>query len=125
MSGLAFGTALIASYERFESQIYEWMAENIGLLTSHPELPFLISLIVVSPLYLFSIYLFIYGHRAAKAKRLPAPGYSVVRDTLVHTGTDAVYRARIVQVLSLVLVLPSAMIPVFFWYVFSRLAGDA
>ena len=123
--GSAFGIAVIASYRYFVNQIYEWIEENIELLTSNPELPFLFSLVVVSPLVLFSGYLFIYGHRAARAKRIPAPGYSVVRDTVVHTGTSALIRARIVQVLSLVLVLASVMIPVFFWYVFSHLAGDA
>lgn len=123
--GSIFGTVVIASYGYFESQIYEWIEENIALLTSNPEIPFLISLLVVSPLLLFSGYLFIYGHRAARAERIPAPGYDVIRDTVVHTGTSALIRARIVQALSLVLVLASAMIPVFFWYVFSHLAGDA
>jgi len=122
--GSVFGALAILSYQHFESRIYEWIEKNIELLTSTPELPFLFSLVLVSPLLFLSTYLFVYGHRAARARRLPPPGYAVARDTPVHIGKDALVRARIVQILSLVIALAGAMIPVFFWYVFSNLTTD-
>lgn len=123
--GLAFGTTIILGYKYFENRIHAWVEANIDLLTSNPEIPFVISLVLVSPLFLFSGYLFFYGYRAARAQRFPAPGFTVIRDTVVHCGTNALVRGRIVQALSLVLAFASAMIPVFFWYVFRHLAGGA
>lgn len=125
IGGALFGTTIIAGYGYFERQIYGWIEDNLELLTANPELPSLFGLVVVFPLLAFAIYLYVYGHRAARAKRIPAPGYAVIRDTAVHTGTRALVLGRIVQAVSLMIILASAMIPVFFWYVFSQLANDA
>ena len=120
--GTVIGTAAIGAYTYYEMEIYSWLENNIDWLANNPRTVFLFGLVLVTPLLILSGYLFIYGRRTAKTGRMPPPNYAVVRDTRVTTGTQAVLRGRIVQVLSVFLLLASAAIPILFWYIFIRFA---
>ncbi len=56
---------------------------------------------------------------------MPPPGYSVVKDTIVLSGLKAIRMGRLVQFISLVLLLAGAAIPGILWYVFDRVVSSA
>lgn len=118
---ILIGTVMISSYTRYETEIFHWFEENIEWLADNPGIVFLSGLVLVAPLMIFCGYLFIYGRRAAERRRMPPPGYAVTRDTRIKTGTQAVFHGRVVQLLSLFLVLVSAAIPILFLYLLDRL----
>ena len=122
LAGTVIGMAAIGLYTHYETEIHSWLENNIDWLAKNPRTVFLFGLVLVTPLLILSGYLFIYGRRTAKTGRMPPPKYAVVRDTRVMTGTQAVLRGRLVQVLSVFLLLASAAIPILFWYIFSRFA---
>ncbi len=119
--GTAIGTAAIGLYTYYEMEIYSWLENNIDWLADNPSTVFLLGLVLVTPLLILSGYLFVYGRRTAKTGRMPPPNSAVARDTRVTTGTQAVLRGRILQVLSVFLLLASAAIPILFWYILSRM----
>ena len=55
---------------------------------------------------------------------MPPPGYSVVKDKIVLYGLKAIRMGRLVQFISLVLLLAGAAIPVILWYVFDRVVSS-
>ena len=115
------GAVVINSYTRYETEIFHWFEENMEWLGDNPVIVFLSGLVLVAPLLMLSGYLFIYGRRAAETGRMPPPNYAVTRDTTIKTGKQAVIHGRLVQLLSLFLLLVSAAIPILFWYLFDRL----
>jgi hypothetical protein len=119
------GAVVLGSYSYFEAEIHSWIYRNIDFLISNPLAVFLPALIFVTPILFLSVYLFIYGYRASQAKRMPPPGYSVVKDTVVFSGLKAIRMGRLVQFISLVLLLAGAAIPGILWYVFDRVISSA
>jgi len=120
--GTVTGLAAIGLYTHYEMELSSWLENNIDWLASNPWTVFLFGLVLVTPLLILSGYLFIYGRRTAKTGRIPPPNYALVQETRVATGTKAVLRGKIVQVLSVFLLLSSAAIPILFWYILSRFA---
>jgi hypothetical protein len=119
------GSVVLGSYSYFEAEIHRWIYRSIDFLISNPLAVCLPALVFVIPILLFSVYLFIYGYRASQAKRMPPPGYSVVKDTVVLSGLKAIRMGRLVQFISLVLLLAGASIPGILWYVFDRVVSSA
>ena len=119
----AIGFVAIGGYSRHEAAIFGWIERNLDFLVSNPEVVLFFGLLLVSPLLLFSAFLFFYARRAARARRIPPPGCSVVRDTVVTTGSRALLKARAVQFLALLLLLGGALIPFFMWLVITTI-GD-
>ena len=115
------GAVVISSYTRYEAEIFHWFEENMEWLDDNPGIVLLSGLVLVAPLLMLSGYLFMYGRRAAETGHMPPPNYAVTRDTGIKTGKEAVFHGRLVQLLSLFLLLVSASIPILFWYLFDRL----
>jgi hypothetical protein len=115
------GLVVIGAYSYFETEIQHWLEHNIEYLVQNSWLVFSFGVLLVMPLLAASGYLFVYGGRVATTRRLPPPGTEVVRDTRVREGVQALVRGRIIQILALVLLLAAVFIPIFLWYVFSRL----
>ena len=118
---LILGAAGILVIDHYETAIHGWLEANVDWLIRHTWAVFLAGLVIVLPILAFSAYLFMVGHRIARAARYPAPGHAVVRDTPVVTGRRAIVRGRSLQGLSALLALCSLAIPVTFWQMFTML----
>ena len=121
--GGVIGTLMIGAYRHYEVEIFAWLEHNIAWLADSPGIVLGFGCLLVAPLLVLSGFLFFYGRRAARAKRIPPPDSAVVRDTVVKTGARAVFHGRFVQVLSVLLLLSGAAIPFLFWYLLDRLIG--
>ena len=124
VAGGVIGALMIGAYRHYETEIFAWLERNIGWLAGSPGIVLGFGCLLVAPLLVLSGYLFFYGRRAARAKRIPPPDSAVVRDTVVKTGAPAVVHGRLVQVLSVFLFLSGAAIPLLFWYLLDRLTGS-
>ena len=120
--GAAVGATAIYAFKRYEMEISSWLAANVDWIASHPGMFFVVGLILISPLLLLTGYLYLYGLRIVRTKRIPPPNYSVTRNTIVRTGNQAVLRGRIVQLLSAILMLAGSAIPIIFWYLLYRVS---
>lgn len=116
------GISLISAVQTFEPEISSWLEANDDWLAGHPQAVFWTFLGLISPILATTLYLFNYARLAAKAQRLPPPGYAVIRDTRIIEGISAVRRARIVQVLTASIALLAGAVPVAMWYIFRALA---
>ena len=117
------GLAAILTFEYFQADLRSWLESNIGLLADNTILVFTGSLVLVSPVLAFAIYLILLGQRSVRGQRFPPRGYAVVRDTPVLEGSKAIGRGRLLQVLSCALLFAAASIPVVIWYLFRFLVG--
>ena len=115
------GFAVLSAYSYFEAEIYRYIEDNVEDLIEHSYLAGLLGLVMAAPVIAAAGYLYVYGHRATKAQRMPPPGYEVVRDTRVFEGDPARMRGRIVQLLALMLLLCATLVPFVLWYVFHSL----
>lgn len=120
LAGTVMGTAAISAYNRYQADIFFWLESNTEWLADNSGVLFLLGLVMFSPLFALSGYLLIYGRRIVSAGRMPPPGSSVMRDTAIVTGVRAVRRGRVLQLLSLFLLLAGAAIPTIFWYLFDH-----
>ena len=121
--GVLIGALPIALYSYFEEAIYEWLYHNFELVLANTFVVFLLTLIMFTPLILFAAYLFVYGRRIVAARRMPPPGYAVVRDTKVVTDSRAIRLGLLVQFLSLLIIAAGIVTPFYFWYVLSQMAS--
>ena len=119
-----FGFALITLIASDESKIVSWLESNLDLFTSYPTIPAMLMFVFALPVAAAGGYLLLYGHRTLQSKQIPPPNYSVLRDTLVLEGKAATRRGYIVFTLSVMIILTSASLPVFVWYIFTSLAAD-
>ncbi len=117
------GLTGILTFEYFQADLLSWLENNIGLLAENTILVFVGSLVLVSPVLAFAIYLVLLGQRTVQGQRFPPRGYAVVRDTPVLEGRQAIGRGRLVQVLSCALLFAAGSIPVVIWYLFRSLVG--
>ena len=118
------GVCAILAFEYFQGDLQEWLERNIGYLVRHPVLVFLAGLAFVSPVVVAGIYLLVLGSRAVRTRRFPPPGYAVVRDTPVHHGVQAIRRGRIIQLVSLLVMVAAVTLPLILAIIF-RTLGDA
>lgn len=108
-----FAALLIWFIYNMDTTVAGWLEENIVFIVAHPELVFLVGLLLVSPLLWGASYLFRYGSRVVQQKRFPAAGYALIRKTQVFEGPGAVRRGRLIQVIAAFILISAVMIPVF------------
>lgn len=119
---LGLGLAGISALTAYEPQIQRWLESNAVWLARNAWIVFLAALVAVLPVLAVAAYLYLFGSKIARAARFPPPGQAVVRDTRIVTGGRAVIRGRIVQVLSVCLMLCGLAIPIVLWHLFAMLA---
>lgn len=117
------GASAIAAFEYYLGDFEAWLEQNIDYLLEHSYVVFVAALILVLPALAAGAYLLVFSQRIVRSQRFPPPGYAVSRDTVVLEGARAIRRARIIQVLSVLLLCATSAIPVYLWYVFRYLAG--
>ena len=123
--GSALGFSALLLYSIFEQQIYATLEHNIQYYLLNPQIPAFVVLAIMAPVLFAAVYLFTYGHRVIASKRIPPPNYAVVRDTVIHTGAQAIFRGYVVKLLATLLFLISASIPIYVWFLFSSFSADA
>ena len=120
--GTIIGTCVILAIEFFREDIQQWFQRNFEYLLENSIIVFFFSLVLMVPILVGEIYLLLLGNRTVRAKRFPPPGYAVVRDTPILEGARGLRRGRIMQALSLLLLISTAAIPFVLWYIFRSLA---
>lgn len=123
--GIALGIAVLL-YPIADSLIAalrSFFEQNMDLILQAPALSVGVGLLFMSPLSLFSIYLFRLGSRSVTERRSPPHDLRMVKDTRVYTGQAAVTRGRVAQALAAVLLFASIAVPILLWMTLSTIAG--
>lgn len=102
---------LAAASIKFEDRLDPWTRAVAMDLVARPELLYIALFVVMLPLLGVSVYVFLQGRRIVVAQRMPYPGQKVIKDTPVISGSRAVQRGRIVQLIALVMGLFSLVLP--------------
>lgn len=105
-------------------QLAAWFEERTEFWLAHPEVIAFGCFVLMLPIIGIAIYLWRFGATIVAAKRFPPPGIPVVRDTVILLDARAIYRGRLMQALSVLLLVSSVSLPVAIWYVL-RLLGNA
>jgi len=119
-----FGLCAILAFGYYQSDFQAWLEQNIDYLARNPFVEFLAVLIFVSPLCVAGIYLFMLGNRTVRAQCFPPPHY-VSRDTPVLEGSQGIRRGRIIQTLSIFILLAAGAIPFIFLSIFRAFGNTA
>jgi len=72
----------------------------------------------------FSVYLYWYGWRVVRSRRMPPPGTRVIRDTKVIEGDAAVTRGRLAMALAVILLAVSLLGGLYLPYHLGKVFGD-
>ena len=118
------GACAILLFEYYRADIQAWLEDNIAILTQNTSVVFMVALVFISPILALCIYLFKLGVRIVQCKRFPPANYAVSRDTRVIEGSAAVRRGRLLQLLSIFLMITAGALPVIIWQIFRTLDGS-
>jgi ABC-type dipeptide/oligopeptide/nickel transport system permease subunit len=110
------GVTVVVLFEQYRSQLEDLLERNVDFLIAHPELIAIIVLALMIPIIAAAFYLWYFGTSIILAKRFPPPGVAVARDTLILSGTKAINRGRVMQVLAVSLLVACLAFPVAMWY---------
>ena len=123
MLGIAtlLGVCAILAFEYFQDDLRSWLERNIDYLLRNTVVVVLWAVVFALPLFAAGIYLFLLGKHTVRSQRFPPPDTAVTRDTRVLKGLRATRRGRIIQLLSLLLLVAAAMLPFVIWKIFSVL----
>lgn len=117
------GLTLVGTYQHFEPRVVAWVESNADYIVDHPQIVFAFGLVLILPIVLAALYLIVYGHRAVKARLMPPPEYTVIRDTPIRDGATAVVWGRIIQALASAIALAAIGIPILLWYALRQLTA--
>jgi hypothetical protein len=118
------GLCAILLFEYYRDDIQTWLEDNIAILTRNTSLVFIAALVFISPILALGNYLFKLGVRIIQCKRFPPANYAVSRDARVIEGSAAVRRGRLLQLLSIFLMITAGTLPVIIWQIFRTLDGN-
>ncbi|MBL1142696.1 MAG: hypothetical protein HND53_11755 [Proteobacteria bacterium] len=105
----------------YKVDIYNWLDNNLEFLLDHSSYVLFVLFILFSPLIIFSVYFYKFSLRIINDERMPPDNYPVVRDTKVFTGSQALSRARLLQLFSLLLIIIAIVVPAFIVHVFNTI----
>jgi len=114
----ALGSASLFGVLANISSMEAWLEENLAYLLDNVYLTVICAFIIVSPVIAGAVYLLILGNRTIKEGQFPPDGYAVSRDSPLIEGPDARTRGRIIQFLSVILLLAVMSIPLIIGYIF-------
>ncbi len=95
--------------------LFEWFQSDPKELKQRLALLLYLQMSFAIPLLLFAIYLWSLGSRIVRAREFPPPGIPVVRDTPIKSGSAAVRRGRLYQVLAVSLATASVLWCLVIW----------
>lgn len=105
------GVCAILAFEYFQEDLRSWLERNIDYLIRNSVVVFLGAVVFALPVLAAGIFLFLFGNRTVRSQRFPPPDYAVTRDTRVLKGLQATRRGRIIQLLSLLLMVAAGTLP--------------
>jgi hypothetical protein len=120
-----YGLCAILAFEYYQHDFETWLERNIDYLVRNSFVVFLAALVFVSPVFAAGIYLFLLGNRTVRAQRFPPPHYAVSRDTPVLEGSQGIRRGRIIQFLSILILLAAGATPFILLSIFRALGNAA
>lgn len=121
--GVVFGLILILLAQSYRPALEEWVSQD-----PHSRLRFALVAVFVAfvvPLLGLIGYFWRVGDRIVRAERFPAPGATVVRDTVVLRGQSARWRGRLIQFCAAILLLAAACFCILLWRLVSLLDPGA
>ena len=124
--GTAIGAALIVGFEAYRTPLRDWLLSESGDPTLRVKLVFLLAAAVLTaPLLAFAAFLWSLGAKASRAREFPPPGYRVIRDTPVMSGSAAVLRGRGLKGLALCLGVACVLLWALLWRLAEALSERA
>lgn len=111
--------------EHYRPKLEQLLTAHADFLLAHPELIAAAFLVLMLPIYAAAFCLWRLGVTTVASERFPPPGKPVVRDTVILSGSMAVFRGRIIQALALFLLLAGLSLPLVTWYLFWSLGRAA
>lgn len=115
------GMGLISIMEMNQSKLNDWIETNATTITLNPSAVIAALIVLFAPIYLAARYLFSLGSRIVHAERFPPPGEAVVRDTKIITGDAAIFRGRILQILSVTMAVLISVIMFMVWHLLNQI----
>lgn len=115
--GALAGTSLFFLLDFTLGNVSLWLQKNAILLVEYHYVGFIAMLVLVSPILWIAIYLILFTKKIIKTQRFPPANMPVIRDVRVLEGRRAVRRGWLLQVLSWLILLPAAAIPLLVWYI--------
>lgn len=116
VGGILSGLFLICFFMLLNPELTNHTQEYLSSRFSEDPMLMVYSVVIVSiPLIVFSIYLFIHGHKVIKGRRFPVAGEKVIRETRILKGAAAIRHGRIIQCLSVLIIVASVTLPLILW----------
>lgn len=116
------GAFVVFAFEQNRPALEHWLREDPSQVASRVKLLLLIlCLLIELPVVVIAAYLWRFSNRILCSHRFPPPGEPVIRDTRVLLGAEANRQGRVIQALSICLVVCACIVPVLFWCLESSL----
>lgn len=121
ISGIV-GSLLILAFERYQTQLYEWLQSDYGR-SAHRVKILIILAAAFGAVSLFSLstYLWSLGCKVSNSQQIPLPGQRVIRDTPILEGQATMTRVRVLKTIAVLLAGAGVMLCLVFWRIFSIL----
>ena len=110
---------MIALYEF----LMGWAAGDPGAAVGRPNMVIGSLYILALPMIMSCRYLWIVGSKIIAARRYPAPGIKVIRDTIVTSGPRAAMHGRLLRYIAVFLGVLSLTLPLVLWARVWNIAG--
>jgi hypothetical protein len=115
--GAAIGGLVIAGLAHFGDSLRDWILSDPEETAFRARLVIcLIVALLAAPLVGVAVYIWLIGAQVLRAQRFPPPGLRVLHDTPVLSGSAAVTRGHVIQVVAVCLGLSAAVFCLFFWW---------
>lgn len=118
------GSLIIAIFESYRPQLYDWLLSDQGKSAQRLRLLIILTAALGAiPLLAFSVYLWSFGCKVTNYQRFPLAGQKVIRDALILEGQAATTRGRVLKILAVCLGVAVFMLCLVFWWLISILEG--
>ena len=99
--GAAIGALLLAGFEELRQPFHDWLMSNPAEAAQRVKIAIYVSAVVLcAPVIAASVYFWLLGAKVLRAQQFPPPGFRVIRDTPVVSGSGAVTRGHVLQVVA-------------------------
>ncbi len=110
------GVVLIAAADTWRSALIDWVARDPARSRSRSvAVSMALAAAVIAPVLAAAAYLWHFGVRVARDRRLPPRGMRLVVDMVVQEGDEAQRRGRMLQVLAVSLGTTTVIFAIMFW----------
>ncbi len=119
------GSGLVWLLQSRQDSMAEWLADNVDWLLENRWIPLSFMYALMLPAIGGCAYIYHFGSRVLHTQRFPPNGMAVTRRTRILSGQQAVRRARVLQVLSVLLLLTCLAFPLVIYAVLVSVTAAA